>query len=123
MIRNLRDSLADSMATMSNVVSLKDFISKNNITFTKAQDAMLKEVYLSLSNRSIAAAEGEGEYGKTKAEILSLLPSGLAVDVDTLFKEFETVVGDSTLQISQQDKRKEALQKIVDLIKKYVAPE
>ena len=84
---------------------------------------MLKKIFLELSNRSTAAAEWLGEYGIAKQDILSILPTNLAIDIDNLFKEFENVVGDASLSISQQDKRKEVLQKIINIIGNNVAPE
>ncbi len=119
----LRDNISDQNTTLANVVSLKDYYTKNNIKLNPQQDDMLKKIFLELSNRSTAAAEWLWTYGIAKQDILSILPTNLAIDVDNLFKEFETVVGDPKLNISQQDKRKEILQKIVDTINKQVAPE
>lgn len=123
MLKWLRDNLADKPSTLSNVVSLKDYLGRNEIIFNEKQDNMLKRIFLELSNRSTAAAEGLGEYGIAKQDILSILPTNLAIDVDNLFEEFENIVWDSSLNISQQDKRKEVLQKIVALIQEHVAPE
>jgi hypothetical protein len=43
--------------------------------------------------------------------------------VQALFNDFETVVSENGSNISQQDKRKAALQAIIDLIKKNLAPD
>ncbi|MDD3262284.1 MAG: PKD domain-containing protein [Candidatus Absconditabacteria bacterium] len=123
MLKSTRDNLSDTQSTLSNVVSLKDYIGRNTIKLNEQQDDMLKKIFLELSNRSTAAAEGLGEYGIAKQDILSILPTNLAIDIDGLFKEFENVEGDASLNISQQDKRKEVLQKIVNVISKSVAPE
>lgn len=123
MLKWLRDNLSDKPSTLSNVVSLKDYLGRNTLTFTDQQDDMLKKIFLELSNRSTAAAEWLGEYGIAKQDILSILPTNLAIDIDNLFKEFENVVGDASLSISQQDKRKEVLQKIINIIGNNVAPE
>jgi hypothetical protein len=48
------------------------------------------------------------------------LPVNLSVDVDALFADFERAVSDTT-STSQQDKRKETLQKILDTIQKSAA--
>lgn len=45
----------------------------------------------------------------------------LSTEVADLFAQFESVVGDQSLEISQQDKRKEILQKIVNTINANVA--
>ena len=51
------------------------------------------------------------------------MPTNLAVDVEWLFKEFESVVSDTqTANASQQDKRKQVLQDIITLITKNIAP-
>ncbi|MFA7718271.1 MAG: hypothetical protein WC875_06170, partial [Candidatus Absconditabacterales bacterium] len=55
-----------------------------------------------------------------KAEILSLLPSNLAVDVNALFNDFENAVSQSSTN-SQQDNRKKILQDIIDTIDKNLA--
>jgi PKD repeat protein len=123
MLKWMRDNISDKSSTLSNVVSLKDFMGRNTIKLTEQQDDMLKKIFLELSNRSTAAAEWLGEYGIAKQDILSILPTNLAIDVDDLFKAFENVAGDASLGISQQDKRKEALQKIVNVIGSHVAPE
>jgi len=123
MLKWLRDNISDKPSTLSNVVSLKDYLWRNDIKLTEQQDDMLKKIFLELSNRSTAAAEWLGEYGIAKQDILSILPTNLAIDIDDLFKEFETVLWDASLDISQQDKRKEVLQKIVNVIGNNVAPE
>lgn len=123
MLKGLRDNISDKSSTLSTVVSLKDYLGRNTIKLDEKQDDMLKKIFLELSNRSTAAAEWLGEYGIAKQDILSILPTNLAIDVDGLFKEFETIVGDASLGISQQDKRKESLQKIINVISKNVAPD
>ncbi|MBU0626966.1 hypothetical protein KKG31_00170 [Patescibacteria group bacterium] len=45
------------------------------------------------------------------------------MEVSDLFAEFESVIGDEALDVSQQTKRKEALQKIVTRISSSVALE
>ncbi len=123
MLKWLRDNISDTQSTLSNVVTVKDYLGRNDIKLNEQQDEMLKKIFLELSNRSTAAAEWLGEYGIAKQDILSILPTNLAIDIDNLFKEFETVLGDASLGITQQDKRKEVLQKIVDVIWKNVAPD
>jgi hypothetical protein len=49
------------------------------------------------------------------------LPDNLAVEIQSLFQEFESAELDSNSKISQQDQRKAILQKIVDNITKNVA--
>lgn len=121
MLKWLRDNISDKSSTLSTVVSLKDYMGRNDIQLDDEQDDMLKRIFLELSNRSTAAAEWLGEYGIAKQDILSVLPTNLAMDVDKVFQEFENVVGDPALWITQQDKRKEVLQKIVNLISLNVA--
>jgi PKD repeat protein len=124
MLKWLRDNLFDKQATPSNVVGLKDFIEKNPLNLTQEEDEMLKNIFLELSSKSIAAAEWLWSYGIAKEDILSILPNENAkTQINNLFKEFETVVGDQSQNISQQDKRKEILKKIVNEIIKYIAPE
>jgi len=57
MLKSTRDNLSDTQATLSNVVSLKDYLGRNTIKLNEQQDDMLKKIFLELSNRSTAAAE------------------------------------------------------------------
>jgi len=57
MLKSTRDNLSDTQSTLSNVVSLKDYIGRNTIKLNEQQDDMLKKIFLELSNRSTAAAE------------------------------------------------------------------
>jgi len=51
------------------------------------------------------------------------LPLTLSTEIADLFTQFDEVVGDQSLDISQQDKRKELLQQIVNTISANVATE
>jgi len=118
----LRDGLIDQIDTKSNVVSVKDYYETHTIDLNDEQKVQLENIFMQLTDKSVAAAGGGNEYQLAKAEILSILPSNLAVDVEWLFKEFESVVSDTTeLNASQQDKRKQVLQDIINLITKNLA--
>lgn len=120
----LRDGLIDQINTKSNIVSVKDFYEKRALQITGDQKILLEDIFTKLTDKSVSAAGWGNEYQQAKAEILSLLPSNLAVDVEWLFKEFESVLSDTTqVDSSQQDKRKQVLQDIIDLIKKNIAPD
>ncbi|MFA5747732.1 MAG: PKD domain-containing protein [Candidatus Absconditabacterales bacterium] len=118
---NLRDGLIDKINTKSNLVSIKDFLQKNEIKLSNEQNTILQSIFTKLTDKSVAAAGGGTEYEKSKAEILSILPDNLAVEIQSLFQEFESAELDSNSKISQQDQRKAILQKIVDNITKNVA--
>lgn len=119
----LRDGLIDQNNTSSNIVAVKDFYETRALVLDKDQKVLLESIFTKLSNKAVSAAWGGNEYQQAKAEILNTLPSNLAVDVEWLFKEFESVVSDTQADASQQDKRKQVLQEILDLIKKNVAVE
>lgn len=127
----LRDNLQDKVATASNVVSAKDYLERGQIVLTPMQDQELKDIFVALSTKAIAAAEGAGEYGKAKAEIIDALPAAIQLEVSALFTQFENAVASApgadqsatTTSLSQQDKRKEILNKIVALITKSIAPD
>jgi len=120
----LRDGLIDQIDTKSNVVSVKDYYETHTITLTGDQEILLKSIFTSLTDKAVSAAGGGNGYQQAKAEILTILPANLSVDVEWLFKEFESVVSDTTqTDSSQQDKRKQVLQDILNLIKKNIAPE
>ncbi len=120
----LRDGLIDQTNTSSNVVGVKDFYETHTVVLDDIQKKLLNSIFTQLSNKSVVAAIGGNEYQQAKAEILSILPNNLAVDVEWLFNEFESVVSDTTqVNASQQDKRKQVLQDIINMIKKNLAPE
>lgn len=57
------------------------------------------------------------QYQTAKTEIISILPSNLWIDVEWLFQKFESIASDTTQTGDiQQDKRKESLQDIINLI-------
>ncbi len=116
----LRDNLLDDAMTKSNVVALRSYWEQNTITLNPAQRTLLESVFSRLSDKSVVAAAWGTVYQQAKADILSVLPVNLAVDVDALFATFESAIS-STSDISQQDKRKSILQSILDLIQKNTA--
>lgn len=120
----LRDGLIDQNNTKSNIVSVKDFYETHEVPLDEEQKVLLENIFTQLTDKSVAAAWWSTEYEQAKAEILSILPANLSVDVEWLFKEFESVVSDTTQDnSSQQDKRKQVLQDIINVIKKHLAAE
>ncbi len=120
----LRDGLIDNVDTSSNIVAVKDYYETHTITLTDEQKIMLENIFTSLSNKAVAAAWWGNTYDLAKAEILSILPTNLRVDIEGLFKEFESVVSDTTQEdASQIDKRKAVLQDIINVIRKNLASE
>lgn len=120
---SLRDGLIDQIDTKSNVVSLKDYYDTHTITLSDEQLWLLTSIFTQLTDKSVSAANGGNLYQQSKAEILSILPTNLAVDIEWLFKEFESITSDPTVQAttSQQDKRKAILQEIITLISKNIS--
>lgn len=120
----LRDGLIDQNNTKSNVVSVKDYYETHTITLAEDQKTLLQDIFTKLTDKAVSAAGGGSIYDQSKAEILSILPSNLAVDVEWLFKEFESVISDTTqTNSSEQDKRKQVLQDIITLITKNLSVE
>lgn len=80
----LRDGLIDQNNTSSNIVGVKDFYEKHITTLglSDEQTTLLADIFTKLSNKAVSAAGGGNEYDQAKAEILSILPSNLAVDVE-----------------------------------------
>ncbi len=122
LLTTLRDGLIDKNDTKSNVVALKEYTTSSTLKLNENQNTLLNDIFTRLTDKSVAAANGGNDYDKAKAEILSLLPGNLAVDVEWLFKEFESIsAADPTTNSSQQDQRKTVLQEIIDTIKKNLA--
>ncbi len=117
----LRDGLIDQIDTKSNIVSVKDYYETHAVQLTEEQKTLLEDIFTKLTDKAVSAAGWGNIYAQSKAEILSILPSNLAVDVEWLFTEFESVVSDTQADSSQQDKRKQVLQEIINLISKNLA--
>lgn len=83
------------------------------------EEIILDEIIDTKKNSTpVMRAQGGNQYEVSKANILFVLPSNLSVDVEWLFKIFESIVYDF-----QQDKRERILQEILDLIKKNISQE
>jgi len=78
----LRDGLIDQTNTSSNVVGVKDFYETHTVILSDDQKTLLQNIFTKLSNKAVSAADGGNKYQQAKAEILSILPSNLAVDVE-----------------------------------------
>ena len=78
----LRDGLIDQTNTKSNVVAVKDFYDTRGLQLSGDQKTLLEDIFTKLTNKSVSAAAGGNIYEQSKAEILSILPSNLAVDVE-----------------------------------------
>lgn len=63
--------------------------------------------------------DNSSEYQIAKRTIVSLLPSNLSIEIKPLFTSFEAISNDD----SQQDKKKELLQEIIDIIYDNAAQE
>lgn len=127
LLTTLRDWLVDKVDTKSNVVSLKDYTDRQlDLKFDDQQKLLLSSIFLKLSDKSVIAAQWWNDYEKAKAEIMLTIPDDLNSSIGLLFQEFETAVSDDAKQanaVSQQDKRKEILQKIIDTISLHTAIE
>jgi len=121
LLTSLRDGLGDANNSKANLVQVTDYMEKNTLTLTDDQKQRIDSISAVLSDKSVVAAQWGSEYQKAKAEILSILPLTLSAEVADLFTQFDAVVGDQSLDISQQDKRKEILQNIVNTISANVA--
>jgi hypothetical protein len=82
LLLSLRDGLIDNIDTKSNVVSLKDYSQTHTLNLTQEQTLMLEDIFTKLTDKSVSAAVGGNVYQQSKAEILSILPDNLAVDVE-----------------------------------------
>lgn len=121
LLTDLRDWLDDSNTTKANVVQVSDYLENNEVALTEDYKKRLDLILAGLSDSSVIAAQWWSDYQRSKAEILSVLPTTLAMDVSELFVDFESVVSDESLGVSQQTKRKESLQKVVNAINWAVA--
>jgi hypothetical protein len=70
------------MDTKSNVVSVKDYYETHAVKLSEEQVSLLEDIFTKLTDKAVSAAGGGNAYDQAKAEILSILPSNLAVDVE-----------------------------------------
>jgi len=78
----LRDGLIDQTNTSSNIVGVKDYYETHTVALSETQKTLLEDIFSKLSNKAVSAAGGGNIYDQAKAEILSILPSNLSVDVE-----------------------------------------
>ena len=78
----LRNGLIDQNDTKSNVVGVKDYYETNALQLPDDQKTLLEDIFTKLTDKAVSAAGGGNEYQQSKAEILSILPSNLAVDIE-----------------------------------------
>jgi hypothetical protein len=52
------------------------------LQLTEEQKILLEDIFTKLTDKAVSAALGGNIYEQSKAEILSILPSNLAVDVE-----------------------------------------
>lgn len=120
----LRDGLIDKIDTSANLVTMQNYITNNEVNLTEEEEEILEFVIDKLSNEATKAAQGENVYEQAKAEILSVLPENVATTVREQFKQFETTKGwmdENGNQLSQQERRKQILQVIINEILSNVA--
>jgi len=89
MFKDLKNNLGDEAARMANIVAIKDFLSKNTITWSPEQQKLIDIIFLALATKETVAAEGGSSYEILKADILAILPGTLQETITTLFTEFE----------------------------------
>ena len=78
----LRDGLIDQTNTKSNIVSVKDFYETHTLDLSTGQKSLLENIFIKLTDKAVSAAIGDNIYQQAKAEILNILPTNLAVDVE-----------------------------------------
>jgi hypothetical protein len=74
--------LIDQIDTKSNIVSIKDYYETHELQLPDDQKILLEDIFVKLTDKSVSAAGGGNIYEQSKAEILSILPSNVAVDVE-----------------------------------------
>ena len=118
LLLNLQDWLISETETEANTIALQEYLnSEKNIKIDDAQKNEIQDLVGGLSNPTVVDAMWWTEYDKAKAEILLVLPKNLRTRVSGMFNDFEVIEADTANWLSQQDKRKEKRQEILNLIK------
>ncbi|MCF7834746.1 PKD domain-containing protein [Candidatus Gracilibacteria bacterium] len=113
---NLQRNIMDTMSLQSDLVAVGDYNKNNETKLTQNQTELMDSIMSRLSDRASVAAMGGNEYEQSKAEILNIIPFSLRGEVEDLFKQFESITGDFSNSQTQQDNRKDVLNKILSVI-------
>lgn len=113
---NLQRNLIDTINLQSDLVAVWDYVKNNEIKLTPTQSELLDSIISRLNDRASVAALWWTEYEQSKAEILNVVPFSMRWEIEDLFKQFESITWDINSLQTQQDKRKEVLNKILSVI-------
>jgi len=117
LLLNLQDWLISETETEANTIALQEYLNEEkNLKLDDVQKLEIQDLVGGLSNSTVVDAMWWTEYDKAKTEILLVLPKNLRTRVSNMFSDFEVISADSSNWLSQQDKRKEKLQEILNLI-------
>lgn len=121
LLLNTQSSITDEVATQANVVALQEYLRKEKTDITDDQRNSIQEIIDWLSDSTVIWALWWTEYEIARAEILGILPISIRNKVSQKFTEFETIEWNSSDWLSQNDKRKEKLNEIIQLIDWIIA--
>lgn len=117
LLLNLQDWLISETETEANTIALQEYLNnEKNLKIDDLQKNEIQDLVGELSNSTVVDAMWWTEYDKAKLEILLVLPKNLRTRVSGMFSDFEIIEADYWNWLSQQDKRKEKLQEILNLI-------
>ncbi len=119
---NLQKWIIDPMETQANIVAIQSYlISNTELLLSDQQKEDVQRIINELSDKTTISANGGTEYDIAKTEILWILPSNLKLDIEKLFIEFDNSNGDEELWLSQNDQRKNVLNKVLSIISQKIA--
>jgi hypothetical protein len=108
----LRKNLLDKNQTSANIVSLQNHIRDASIYLDEGQKNLLESIISRLANADTVSAMGGTAYDTAKAEIQTLLPHNLRVEIAPKFAQFEL-----SIEHLDDDARYQKLSEIFSYIK------
>lgn len=117
---NLQQDIIDTTNMKSDLVAVQTYVRDNKIDWKEDQVSLFDSIVSRLESRASVAAMWWNEYQQSKAEILDIIPFSMRSQIEDMFTQFESVVGDMSWNNTQQDKRKDILNQILATIAEKV---
>jgi hypothetical protein len=93
LLDDLRKNLLDKNQTSATVIAIQTHLTEAAIYIDQTQKDLLDSILIRLSNIDTISALGANEYDKAKMEILTMLPTNLKTEVESMFSQFELKAG------------------------------
>lgn len=117
----LRNNIIDSTESKGLIVDIQTYLDRyqEQLLLTDKEKQDIQIIINKIKDGATSAALGENNYQQAKANILSILPTNLQVQVENLLTEFEQITGTESIPLRQAQQN--ILQEILETIGNKVA--